>query len=211
MTTTLIQWNGKQGSAQTDSGGQYPVARHQLDYAPYAIGSRIRIDVANGQVVNDSPLPAAASVAEAEQGMGQPIRGFNLSLPRWAAFVLMLGALVLLAQTAVLSLLGVGGIKAYAKTFISYFVPLAMVFTVVRQCRQVTCIPNGIVVAGGRQFLAWRDISRIEIQPSPVFRLPCLLVHSNTDQPALRINLFLLAPKQREALQTIIRSHIQAA
>lgn len=47
--------------------------------------------------------------------MGQPIRGFNLSLPRWAAFVLMLGALVLLAQTAVLSLLGVGGIKAYAK------------------------------------------------------------------------------------------------
>jgi len=105
---------------------------------------------------------------------------------------LMLGALVLLAQTAVLSLLGVGGIKAYAKTFISYFVPLAMVFTVVRQRRQVTCIPNGIVVAGGWQFLAWRDISRIEIQPSPVFRLPCLLVHSNTDQPALRINLFLL-------------------
>lgn len=48
MTTTLIQWNGKQGIAQTDSGGQYPVARHQLDYAPYAIGSRIRIDVANG-------------------------------------------------------------------------------------------------------------------------------------------------------------------
>jgi len=43
MTTTLIQWNGKQGIAQTDSGGQYPVARHQLDYAPYAIGSRIRI------------------------------------------------------------------------------------------------------------------------------------------------------------------------
>ena len=67
------------------------------------------------------------------------------------------------------------------------------------------------MVAGGWQFLAWRDISRIEIQPSPVFRLPCLLVHSNTDQPALRINLFLLAPKQREALQTIIRSHIQAA
>ena len=143
--------------------------------------------------------------------MGQPIRGFNLSLPRWAAFVLMLGALVLPAQTAVLSLLGVGGIKAYAKTFISYFVPLVMVFTVVRQRRQVTCIPNGIVVAGSRQFFAWRDISRIEIQPSPVFRLPCLLVHSNTDQPALRINLFLLAPKQREALQTIIRSHIQAA
>ena len=143
--------------------------------------------------------------------MGQPIRCFNLSLPRWTAFVLMMGALVLLAQTAVLSLLGVGSIKAYAKTFISYFVPLAMVFTVVRQRRQVTCIPNGIVVAGGWQFLAWRDISRIEIQPSPVFRLPCLLVHSNTDQPALRINLFLLSPKQREALQTIIRSHIQAA
>jgi hypothetical protein len=59
MTTTLIQWNGKQGIAQTDSGGQYPVARHQLDYAPYAIGSRIRIDVANGHVVNVSPLPAA--------------------------------------------------------------------------------------------------------------------------------------------------------
>jgi hypothetical protein len=132
-------------------------------------------------------------------------------LPRWTVFVLMMSALVLLAQTAVLWLLGVGGIKAYAKTFISYFVPLAMVFTVVRQRRQVTCIPSGIVVAGGRQFLAWRDISRIEIQPSPVFRLPCLLVHSNTDQPALRINLFLLAPKQREALQTIIRSHIQAA
>ena len=47
-TATLIQWNDKQGIAQTDSGGQYPVARHQLDYAPYAIGSRIRIDVANG-------------------------------------------------------------------------------------------------------------------------------------------------------------------
>ena len=78
--------------------------------------------------------------------MRQPIRGFNLSLPRWAVFVLMLGALVLFAQTAVLSLLGVGGIKGYAKTFISYFVPLAMVFTVVRQRRQVTCIPSGIVV-----------------------------------------------------------------
>ena len=47
-TATLIQWKGKQGIAQTDSGVQYPVARHQLDYAPYAIGSRIRIDVANG-------------------------------------------------------------------------------------------------------------------------------------------------------------------
>jgi hypothetical protein len=67
------------------------------------------------------------------------------------------------------------------------------------------------VVAGGRQFLAWCDISRIEIRRSRVFRLPYLVVHSNTDQAALRINLFLLAPKQREALQTIIRSHIQAA
>ena len=66
---------------------------------------------------------------------------------------------------------------------------------------------------GGMQFLAWRDISHTETRRSRVFRLSYLVMHSKNEneQSAMRINLLLFAPQQREALQDIIRSHIQAA
>ena len=89
--------------------------------------------------------------------------------------------------------------------------PLFIGISLIGQRRQVTCTASGIVGFGGTQFLAWRDISHTETRRVPIFRLPYLLVHSKNNQPALRINLFLLTPKQRNELQTLIQSHIQAA
>lgn len=207
-TATLTEWNGEHGIAQADSGEQYSVTRAQLYYAPYTVGSRIQIYVENGEVVDGSLIPIVG-VAEDEQLIQQPIRGFNHSLPRLMAFTLVMGALALLAQTAALWLFGVGDIKGFAKAFINYFLPMFMVLIFTQPRRQVSCVQEGIV-GYGTQFLAWRDISHTETRRVPIFRLPYLLVHSKNNQPALRINLFLLTPKQRDELQTLIQSHIQA-
>lgn len=212
-TATLTEWNGEHGIAQTDSGEQYSVTRAQLYYAPYVVGSRIQIYVENGEVVDGSLIPIAG-VAEDEQliqqPMEQPIRGFNQSLMRLIVLMLFAVMLASLVHITVFWLFwGESDAKNSVKAMINNL-PLFIVIAFIGQRRQVTCTASGIV-GYGTQFLAWRDISHTETRRVPIFRLPYLLVHSKNNQPALRINLFLLMPKQRDELQAIIRSHIQAA
>ena len=213
-TATLTEWNGEQGIVQADSGEQYLITRAQLYYAPYTVGSRIQIYVENGEVVDGSLIPIAG-VAEDEQliqqPMEQPIRGFNQSLMRLIVLMLFAVMLASLVHMTVFWLFwGESDVKRSVKAMINNL-PLFIVIGFIGQRRQVTCTASGIVGFGGTQFLAWRDISHTETRRVPIFRLPYLLVHSKNNQPALRINLFLLTPKQRNELQTLIQSHIQAA
>nr|WP_314229434.1 hypothetical protein [uncultured Kingella sp.] len=209
-TATLTEWNGEQGIAQADSGTAYPVSRQQLYYAPYQIGSRIQIYVENGVVVDGGLIPIAG-VDEDQQVRQQVIRGFNQS---WIRLTVLMTFAVIVAgvvQTIVFWLFwNESDIKSIIKTMISNL-SLFIGISLIGQRRQVTCTKNGIVGITSTQFLAWRDISHTEARRVPIFRLPYLLVHSKNNQPAMRINLFLLTPKQRDELQTLIQSHIQAA
>ena len=203
-TATLTEWNGEHGIAQADNGTAYPVSHQQLYYAPYQIGSRIQIYVENGVVVDGGLIPIAG-VDENQQVRQQVIRGFNQSWIRLIVFMAFAVIIASFAQAVVVWLIwDESDIKSIIKAMISNL-PLFIVISLIGQRRQVTCTENGIV---GTQFLAWRDISHTEARRIPIFRLPYLLVHSKIDQPALRINLFLLTPKQRDELQDIIRSHI---
>ncbi len=209
-TATLTEWNGEQGIAQTDSGEQYPVTRAQLYYAPYTVGSRIQIYVENGEVVDGGLIPIAGEPGD-EWLTQQPIAEFKQSIKWFIAIVLLKAIVISLLQGIIFSSFRDKGSKHIIPIALIYL-PCAILMCLMQKRCQITCTQEGIIMNyGGMQFLAWRDISHTETRRVPIFRLPYLLVHSKNNQPALRINLFLLTPKQRNELQTLIQSHIQAA